>query len=229
MRLHRFLRRHHARERHPGNDGRDPDRLVDQFGRGDDARDEARALRLGGVHHPPGQAHLHRLRLSDQPGKALAAAHARHDAELDFRLAELRRVGGEDEVAHHGQLAASAEGEAGDRGDDRLAHRGQPLPPGEAVIGIHLAVGPVLHLLDVGAGGERLRRAGDDKAAYGRIGIRRGHRVKQLGGELPVDRVQCRGAVQGKQPHRAARLDQQCLIGQVAVPLRRNRRRCRSR
>ena len=38
------------------------------------------------------------------------------------------RVGGDDEVAHHRQLAAAAEREAGHRGDHRLAHLAHRLP-----------------------------------------------------------------------------------------------------
>ena len=43
------------------------------------------------------------------------------NAELDLRLAELGGVGGENEIAHHRQLAAAAEREARDRRDERLA------------------------------------------------------------------------------------------------------------
>ena len=98
-------------------------RLVEQLGGRHDAGDEARALGFGGVHHPAGQAHLHRLGLADRAGQALRSAHAGRDAELDLGLAELRAVGGDDEVGHHRQLAAAAQREAGDRGDPRLAGR----------------------------------------------------------------------------------------------------------
>ena len=91
---------------------------------GHDAGDEARALGFDGVHHPAGQAHLHRLGLADRAGEPLRSAHAGADAELDLGLAELGGVGGEDEVAHHRHLAAAAERIAGDRRDDRLARRG---------------------------------------------------------------------------------------------------------
>ena len=63
------------------------------------------------------------LALPTEAGEALRAAGARHDAELDLGLAELGRVGGDDDVAHHGELAAAAEREARDRGNDRLAAR----------------------------------------------------------------------------------------------------------
>ncbi len=69
----------------------------------------------------PVRHHIHRLRLADGAGQALRAAHAGHDAERDLGLAELGLVGGDDEVAHHRELAAAAEREARHRGDDRLA------------------------------------------------------------------------------------------------------------
>ena len=62
----------------------------------------------------------------------LRAADAGDDAELDLGLAEFGTVGGDDDVAMHGQLAAAAEREAGDRGDDRLGGArgaGPPRPP----------------------------------------------------------------------------------------------------
>ena len=60
--------------------------------------DQPRPLGLVGVHHPAGQAHLHRLGLADRARQALRSAHAGRDAELDLGLAELGAVGGEDEI-----------------------------------------------------------------------------------------------------------------------------------
>ena len=91
------------------------------IGGGHHPRHQAGALGLGGVHHAAGQDHVHGLGLADRARQALRAAHARHDAELDLGLAELGGVGGDDDVAHHRQLAAAAERKARDRGDDRLA------------------------------------------------------------------------------------------------------------
>jgi hypothetical protein len=68
-----------------------------------------------------GQAQVHRLGLADGARQALRAAGAGQGAQLDLRLAELRGVGGDDHVAHHRQLAAAAQREAGHRGDHRLA------------------------------------------------------------------------------------------------------------
>ena len=52
-------------------------RLGDQIGGRHDAADQPGALGLGGVHHPAGQAHLHRLGLADGAGEALRAARCR--------------------------------------------------------------------------------------------------------------------------------------------------------
>ncbi len=88
---------------------------------GHHAGHQAGLLGFGRVHHAAGEAQVHRLGLADGAGQALGAAGAGHGAEADFRLAELGGVGGEDHVAHHRHLAAAAEGEAGHRGDHRLA------------------------------------------------------------------------------------------------------------
>ena len=88
------------------------------------AADQPGAFGLGGVHHPAGEAQIHRLRFADRPRQPLGAADARDGAERDLRLAEFRGVGGDDDVAHHRQFAAAAERVAGDRGDGRLAAGG---------------------------------------------------------------------------------------------------------
>ena len=49
-------------------------------------------------------------------------------AERDLGLAEFGAFRGDDGVAHHRHLAAAAEREARDRGDDRLAAGGDALP-----------------------------------------------------------------------------------------------------
>ena len=68
-----------------------------------------------------GQHQLQRLALADEPRQPLRAGVAGDQAEIDFRLSELRGVGGEPQRAGHRQLAAAAERVAVDRGDDRLA------------------------------------------------------------------------------------------------------------
>ena len=69
---------------------------------------------------------------------------------------------------------------AGDRGDPRLAGRGDLLPAGEEVRRIHVGEALALHFLDVGAGGEGLFRSGQDQAALAVVGVIGGEGVDQL-------------------------------------------------
>ena len=96
-------------------------RLVHQRGRRHDAVDQADPQRLGGVDHAAAEDEFQRPALAHQPRQALRAGEAGHQAELDLGLAELRGVGREPQRAGHRQLAAAAQGEAVDRGDDGLA------------------------------------------------------------------------------------------------------------
>ena len=61
-------------------------------------------------------------------GRALGAAGARDEREVGLGLAELRVVGGDDDVAGHRELAAAAEAEAADGRDQRLREAAHPLP-----------------------------------------------------------------------------------------------------
>ena len=148
-------------------------RLVEQVLRRHDARDEAGALGLRGIHHAAGQDQVHRLGLADRARQALGAADAGNDAELDFRLAEFGVVGGDDEVALHREFAAAAEREAGHRRDHRLARLRDAIPVGAEIVEEDVDECLVRHLLDVGAGGESLLRAGDDDAANRVIALER--------------------------------------------------------
>ena len=56
-----------------------------------------------------------RAPIADAPREPLRAAEAGNDAEIDFRLAELRLVARVDEVAGEGELAPAAQREAVDR------------------------------------------------------------------------------------------------------------------
>ena len=66
-------------------------------------------LGLLGIHEAARQVHVHALGLADEARQALGAAEARDGAEVDLGLAEAGGVGGDDEVAHHRQLAAAAQ------------------------------------------------------------------------------------------------------------------------
>jgi hypothetical protein len=133
------------------------------------------------------------------------------DAERDFGLAELRAVGGDDEVGHHRQLAPAAEREAVDRGDPRLAGgldevRG---PAREHVSGVEPGCRHGGHLADVGPGGERLfARAGDDRASLGRVAFERGESGDQVLEHGAAERVEGLGPVERDQRDGAALFDE---------------------
>src|SRR5581483_10038699 len=113
----------------------------------------------------------------------------RHDAERDLGLAEHGGVGGEDDVASHGKLAAAAERIACDRSDDRLAAVRDAVERREEVAAIGLDEGLFVHLLDVDAGGERLLVAGDDDAADAGIRLEAVERAVDLADQLGVEGV----------------------------------------
>ncbi|MPL85440.1 hypothetical protein SDC9_31408 [bioreactor metagenome] len=214
-----FLHHHRAHQRFLGDLVRRGHRVGQQLGQRHDAADKARAFRLGRIHEAAGQMHVHRLRLADEAGQPLRAAHAGDDAEVDLGLAELGVLGGDDEIAHHRQLAAAAERIARHRRDHRLAGFQDAVGLGaEEVLGEHVDEALLRHLLDIGTGRERLLRAGDDDAAHLVVLVRRGERIGQLAQQGRVQRVQGFGTVQPDQGDIVFDLDDQGLVGHVAVP-----------
>ncbi len=100
----------------------------------------------------------------------MSSADAGDRAERDFRLAELGGIGGDDDVAHHGEFATAAEGVAADGGNGRLAAGGQAAAADAGEVGIeHVDEALRLHFLDVGAGGKRLFIACNEDAADGGV------------------------------------------------------------
>ena len=109
---------------------------------------------------------------ADQAGEALGAAAAGDDAEQDLGLTEAGVVAGDAEVAGQGQLAAAAEREPGDGGDDRARDGGDGVerleerPPISATRSGRLdprrgVPTPLGELRDVGPGREHLGATGD--------------------------------------------------------------------
>jgi hypothetical protein len=94
-------------------------------------------------------------------GHALRTANARNDAELDLGLTEFRGVGRDDEITLHGELAAAAERKARNCRDHWLARIGGRVPGAGKIAHEHVDCGLARHLLDVGAGRERLLGAGE--------------------------------------------------------------------
>src|SRR5207247_11001676 len=133
--------------------------------------------------------------------------------ELELRLAEFRRVPPDDDVAHHGELAAPAQGIARDRADDGLADRLYPLPVARDVLAlVYVHVAPVPHGAYVGARGEGLVAAGDDHRADALVRVESGERVAELVHQGVVERVQLLGAVEADQTDASARLDEDHFV-----------------
>ncbi len=141
------------------------------------ARNQACALGFHGVDGAAGEDQIHRLGLADRPRQPLRTAHARQYTQLDLGLTELGRIRGDQDVAHHRQLAAAAQRVPGDRGDGRRAGGRELRPQLEEVGRVHVGERQLGHLLDVGAGGEGLLVAGEDDGAdarsHGRVRLRR--------------------------------------------------------
>jgi hypothetical protein len=95
----------------------------------------------------------------------LRAPGSREDAEVRLGLPELRALGGDDEVAGHGQLAAAAQAVARDCGDDRRPDLPDRIPLVDPSAEVELEVSRVGKLVDVGAGREGLVVPRKDDAA----------------------------------------------------------------
>ena len=136
--------------------------------------DEAEPLGLLGVDAAAGEHQLHRALLADHAREPLGAAAAGNDPERDLGLAELGRLGGDDQVAEQRELAAAAEREARDRRDQRrpavAARRRQNAAAGWNSASWKVALG---ERADVGAGREHLVGAGDHDAADLGVGVER--------------------------------------------------------
>ncbi len=93
--------------------------------------------------------------------------------------------------------AATAQRITRDRGDDGLAHVAHLLPAdGDEVLKENVLIGLVLHLLDVGTGGESLLAAGQDHAADAGIGLECIQRQAEFAHQVGAKRVQRLWAVQ---------------------------------
>jgi hypothetical protein len=76
----------------------------------------------------------------------------------------------------------------------------------------HLGGRHRLHLLDVGAGGERLLRTGDDDRADAVVFVERDGGRRDLVSQLRVQRVQRLRPIEGDPPHASALFDQDRLV-----------------
>src|SRR5690606_9981081 len=169
------------------------------------------------VHHATGKAEVHGLRLANEAGQPLRSAGAGHYAKFDFRLAELGRVRGDDEVAHHRELAAAAKREASYRGDHGFAAAGDTIPRADEILLVDLHVGLRLHLLDVSAGGERFFRTGDDDAANSVVGLPGIENLVELGDQRTVESVEGLRAIERDKTNLSAGLDENVLVSHRSV------------
>ena len=107
----------------------------------------------------------------------------------------------------------------GHRRDDRLAALADAVPGGDEVLEVGPGVALVLHLLDVGAGGEGLLRAGEDDAADAGIGLEAVERLVDLVDRAGrVQRVQRLRPVERDEPDLALRLDENGFISHGRPP-----------
>jgi hypothetical protein len=89
-----------------GDLGGEFERGVEHLLVGHDPIDETDALGLGGGDDPAGVDQLARLAEPDEARQTVGSAGRRDDAERDLRLAELRALTGDAQVAGDRQLAA---------------------------------------------------------------------------------------------------------------------------
>nr|POE74298.1 hypothetical protein CFP56_70773 [Quercus suber] len=140
---------------------------------------------------------LHRTALADRTRQTLRATRARDDAQLDLRLAEVGFRRAVEDVAHHGQLAASTQRVSVDRRDDGLLDGVGEVTPGlDKVVPVGLREGLGAHFFDVGAGREGFVRAGQDRGADGGVLVKSaesGIELEDERGEKGIERL---GAVE---------------------------------
>src|SRR5215467_2176783 len=215
--IDRFLARQNRWQRHICNRLGDFHGLIHQARGRNYTRNEAGPLGFRRIHHAAGQDQVHRLRLAHCSGEPLRAPNARDDAELDFRLAELGRVRGNDNVGLHGEFAAAAERKAGHRRDDRLARFRNRIPIRTEIPEIGFDKRFVGHLLDVSTGGKGLLVAGDQHAPDLVVGIESLDRARKLIDQGLVECVQGLRAVEPDDSDPAFRFDDNILIAHDTI------------
>ena len=139
------------------------------------------------------------------------------DAELDLRLTEFRRVGGDDHVAHQGQFAAAPQSKSGDRRDHRFADARQPFPLTNEIFEIGLDECLRLHFFDVGARGESFGRTGENKGADPRIIFKNVECSIEFMDQGQAQRIQGLRPVETDQTDFSMRLDFDVFIGHGAA------------
>jgi hypothetical protein len=163
---------------------------------------------LVGLHEPSAEDEVLRPARPDQPGEPLRPARARDDPEAGLRLAELRRLGGDNQVAGHCQLAAAAQAESGHRRDERRPHLADRVPAVDPPRLVHLDRARLRHLADVRPGREGALGAAEHDAANRVVAVQLGERLHERAHDLVVQRVQGLGPVEQDDPDRGLPLDE---------------------
>jgi hypothetical protein len=140
---------------------------------------------------------------------------------FDLPTARVRRwvppapggVRSKNEIAHHRDLASPAEREAGDCGDDRLARLRNILPARDEVADESFGECLVLHLLDVGAGGERLLGSGQHDRADSGVGLKDLERCVEVLHQGRRQRIQGLGSVEPDEADRPMGFDKDIGVG----------------
>ena len=187
-------------------------RLGHELGSGNDPIHQPDPVRLLRADRVTRQHQLERATGPDETWQPLAAAVTGNQPEIDLWLSELRGVGGQTDRAGHGELAASTQRIAIDRGDDRLPEILEQvedvLPPQRVVARARRRL--LRQFVDVGSGHERLvSGTRQDDAANGRVVPQVQNRAAKLVERFGVERVEHLGPVDRHDSSRAVALDQQ--------------------
>ena len=167
-----------------------------------DARDQSRALGLIRTHHATGQHHIHGFGFTHRTSQALRTARTRNHTELDFRLAKLRGISGNNRVATHRQFTAATQCKSGDRCDNRFTHTRDLVPIARDEIarisGLEIQSG---HRLDIRAGGKGLFTAGNDNRANACVGFKSQQCLRQFIHQRIIECIELLRAVQCNPPN----------------------------
>ena len=188
-----------------GLDGRGPQVVV-----GHDARDQADALRLGGVEASRRQQQVAGHRHADVRRQRRGVGGV-GDAPQQLGHPERRPVAGHADVGHHRHQQAAGLADAVDRGD----HGRRAVADGEerqdlVAEPVGQAVARFLAATEVAARGEHVARAGDDQRGQVGVGVDQPHRPLQ-----PEVHGRGEGVARGRPVDRAPRDDPVALQPQA--------------
>lgn len=177
------------------------DCLANQLISGNHLAGQTQLLRLLGGDHVTGEAHLHGLGLANDAGQTLSATGSGNGAQRNLGLTELGLIAGIDDVAHHGQLAATAQSVSINGSNDGLLGAGHLGPVVEEVALDALRVGVGQHLLDISSSSECLLASSQNDGSNALILAKSLQGGGQLLHQAIAKGVQSLGAVQRDDSH----------------------------